>query len=624
MFPNNVVSIEFQLLLIVLVFLYAVVLFRSRLNPKVIRRSALTILAAGTALHMYGLILEGYSEGIITTFFRSVILTLKMFVYDGDLIDINAGQHTPLFLDLYFFIFYAAMLTSLSAIIMLFGKHAMTTFQLLFRRKKFRHVFIGVNSRSEMIARGITENTAFIEFPSDSEDDDLSVGKFIRNIAGDEGGGRQKRRRNIVILQAKRRLALVDSCDNVFETIGLDRLKRLVDSNTAFYILSEDLQRNLDDLMTLLADKDLTDNTIHVCLSREGVARYYKTTLKSTGAHFIYPSSLAVVELMKNRACHPVSVMQPEMGIDGRPSGAASGEFNAMVVGFGETGQAVTKFLYEFSSAVLKNGQPLPVSIVVNDERIESLKGQFVFDSPDMDYSGILKYENYGTESSEFWDRLMERIDTLDYIAISMNDDAANLDLACTIFMYALKKRKNGMKNFRIVVRKKYTLSHERELVAKMNEKAGCEVIVCYGEYDKVFTPEMIISKSRNGINHNAIILADRISSAYTAVSGKNVSHDARMELHQLISRANHVASISMINCGERDVTPGTLENLARMEHLRYSRYLAAHGYSYSTADDDVLKTTHQICDWDDLTEQDRQYHRDMVRAQLLTMQENS
>ncbi len=620
-------------LLLQLAFLtgYAVLLYRSRFNPKIIRRSAIVILIAGTLLHLYGLSLEHFESGFLSSLLRAVLMTVKMFIYDGELIELEEAQHTPFFLDIYFLIFYSAMLTSLSAIIMLFGKRAMTLFTLHFRKNKFDHVFIGINSRSEMIANGIeNDEIAFVEFPTDDKESELSVKNVIGGMT-EEKKGHSIKRHNVTVLSAKRDLRMSDFKGNVFATIGLERLKRFISADTAFYILSDNSGRNLDELMTLLEDEDFIHNTIHVCLSREGVSRYYKTIMKQTGTHFIYPSSLAVVELMKTPKCHPAYVMKPLFTANGKPTGAVQGEFNALVIGFGETGQAVTKFLYEFSSAVGIDGSPIPSHITVNDERIDSLKGPFLFDSPDLGSSDIIRYENFGTESSEFWNRLVERLDTLNYIAISMRDDASNLDLACTIFMYAMKKRRGGLDGLRIVVRKKSTLSHERKLVDKMNEKAGHEVIVCYGEYDKVFTADMIVSKRNNGINKNATNVADKISSAYTSVSGKtiqtyaksesfHVKNKARMELHQLISRANHTASFSAVVAGNCNVSDETLDNLARMEHLRYSRYLTAHGYSYAAEDDDVFKTSHQICDWNSLNDDDRQYHRDMARAQLFTI----
>lgn len=621
-----------QILLFLLLAAYAVFLFRTRLKPKYIKRSALAIFVAGTALYAFAFSLEDFAQGPLAVLGRSMLLSFKMFLYDGSIFELVHAQHTTAFLELYFFVFYAAVLTSTSAIIMLFGKRAMTLFALCFRKKKFKHVFIGMNKRSESIVRNIRgEEVALIEFPSDTSENEISIQNVIKGVSREEktefsASGQS----NISVLFAKRRLTLDESSKDVFRTMGLDRLKHFIDDGTAFYLLSEDTERNLDELMALLSDKRLTENTIHVCMPREGVARYYKTTLKRTGVHFIYPSSLAVVELMKNPSCHPAFVMKPETDAEGRPTGAVNGEFNAMVIGFGETGQAVTKFLYEFSSAIHGDGSVLPAHIFIQDEHIDSLKGPFEFNCPDVAGSGIIEYEDTGTESSEFWTRLVERLDSLNYIAISMHNDASNLDLACTIMMYAFKKRKNGMENFRIAVRKRYTLSHERELVAKFNEKAGREVMVCYGEYEKIFTSEMIISDSRSGINSNATSLAGRLADAYALVSGKAAELNgdsqsyrsksrARMELHQFISRANHAGSLAILLGGTipAELSGEALENVAKTEHLRYARYLTAHGYSFAAEDDELLKTNHQICGWDELSEEEKEYHRDMVRAQL-------
>ena len=199
--------IGFQLLLLALILAYIAFLIKSGLRPKVIRRAALAILVAGTALNMYGLSLEHFAEGWITAFFRSVYLTVMMFVYSGDLIDLTQGQYTYLFLELYFFIFYAAMLTSLSAILMLFGKRVTTAITLFFRKEPFRHVFIGIDKRSEMIAQGIDdEGIAFIEFPSDNSDDEFSVGKLFSGMSKDDDHDRHKGRHGVSILMARRRL----------------------------------------------------------------------------------------------------------------------------------------------------------------------------------------------------------------------------------------------------------------------------------------------------------------------------------------------------------------------------------------------------------------------------------
>ena len=116
-----------------------------------------------------------------------MLLSFKMFLYDGSIFELVHAQHTTAFLELYFFVFYAAVLTSTSAIIMLFGKRAMTLFALCFRKKKFKHVFIGMNKRSESIVRNIRgEEVALIEFPSDTSENEISIQNVIKGVSREE------------------------------------------------------------------------------------------------------------------------------------------------------------------------------------------------------------------------------------------------------------------------------------------------------------------------------------------------------------------------------------------------------------------------------------------------------
>lgn len=617
-------SILSQILTIILLAGYAYILFKSRLNGKILKRSALIILTAGTIEFMIGFAYEDIYQSPVTAFFRAFMDSAKMFLYDCDYVEIVEAQKLPFYTDILILTYYAAMLTSISAIIMLFGKRAMTSFTLSFRKKPFKHIFLGINSRSEIIAKGIKDqDIAFIEFPDDEEKGDISIASVIKNVTHNDKGFSWISSGNITLLRAKRKLLHHDSGNEVFQQIGLDRLYKLISPETAFYILGDDSDVNLQDLLVLVKDPSIRNNTIHTCVKREGLARPYQSVLGKTGAHFIYPSSLAVVELMNSTSCHPSNVMKIDTD-----NCTSEGQFNALVVGFGETGQAAVKFLYEFSSGITKDGSVLPVKIFINDEHLDGLKGQFMFSCPEMNHNDILVYENYGLDSGDFWDTLLKRLDDLNYIEISMNDDAVNLNLACTIFGYAEKKRKGGFNNFRIIVRKRRTPVYERQLVDRLNEKAGREVITCFGEYEKIFTPEMIVSKNLSGINETATALADKIRTAYDQIAGEQPAatttpgtyHDKRRirrETHQYISRANHAQTKLLLSGGKTSFSDNQLENLAKCEHLRFARYLLAHGYTFDIDDDDVLKTNHQLCPWEKLSDQDKQYHRDMVMASL-------
>lgn len=621
----DILDISLQVLTVVLLAAYAVILFKSRLNPKIVKRAAAIITLAGTALFMYGYRMEGYQGGWVSMFLRGVISAIKMFIYDNSIFEsLEAQKASPYFVDLFILVFYSAILTSISAIILLFGKRVLTFLTLLFSRKKFSHVFFGVNLNSEMIAKGIqNEEIAFIEFPGDS-DDDISIAGMLKAASKEDKGASLFKAKHITLLRAKKKLAMRDTDESVLEQIGLKRLQKRIDEKTSFYLLSDNGERNLQDLLVLMSDERLKNITTHACVKREGLALSYHGVLGKTGAHLIYPSSLSVVDLMKSPDCHPVDVM------DVNPDGSVSGEFNALVVGFGETGQAATKFIYEFSSAIKKDGTPIPVHIHICDDAADRIKGYFSFTCPELEHDDIITYENHGIDTGEFWRHLLSILDSLNYVEISLGNDTVNLNLACTIYGYAEKKRKNGFKNFRIYVRKKVTPPYERRLVQRLNEKARMEVIRCFGEHEKIYTPQMIVSRDLSGINMSATSLAGKLKARYNELVGvedipaNNNTNDSfhdkrriRREMHQFISRANHIPTKLALSGWDSHPGAETLETLARCEHLRFSRYLKAHGYAYDKDDDDVMKTNHQLCAWEELTEEERQYHRDMVTASL-------
>ena len=617
-------SLVLQILTVLLLALYAFILFKSGINAKVVKRAAMIITLAGTCIFMYGYKMEGYLGGWVTLFLRGLIASIKMFIYDNSIFEsLVAQKSSPYFVEAFVLVYYAAVLTSLSAIILLFGKRLMTNLSLTFSRKKFRHVFIGVNNNSEMIARGIkSEKIAFIEFPKDNRDEDTSISGILKNISGNNKNEGILSSRRVTLLSAKRDLSQKDTEEGVLEGIGLGRLQKRIDKDTCFYILSDDGKKNLTDLLVLVSDDRLRQNITHACVKREGLAQTFNGVLGKSGAHFIYPSSLSVVELMKSPDCHPVN----QMSLNG--NGTVSGEFYSLILGFGETGRAAAKFLYEFSSAIREDGSPLPIHIHAIDNNMDGIKERFQFSCPALEHDDLITYSNRGPESGDFWNTLLQWIDVLNLVEISLGDDTANLDLACTIYSYVEKKRKGGFNNFRIYVRKKHAPTYETSLVKRLNEKAGQEVIHCFGENSKIFTPEMIVSKDVTGINHSATSLADKLKARFLDVSGAKddagtealTYHEKqrrRRQTHQFISCANHISTKLNLAGWSTEVDPETMENLSRTEHLRYSRYLKAHGYTFDAEDDDVLKTNHQICSWEELPEEDRQRHRDMVKASL-------
>lgn len=606
---------------------YVFLLIKTELNHKVLRRSAEVILVLGTALYMMGYIQEGYQAWTLSFISRSLISAAKMFIYSTDLCEILVIQTKPLFLDAFMTVFSAAIITSISTILLIFSKRITTFVILNFRKGRFKHVFLGINKRSIMLAKSLPgKDTAFIEFPFDREGNEASALSFLKLL--DAESGNLKSTGTAVKLRAKRDMSAGSGSGDILEYIGLGQMHRLIGKDTAFYIFGDDEEKNLQDVLTMAEDYKLRNNTIHVCLERDGLARAYKSLLSSTGVHFIYPSSLAAVELIDSPGFHPIDMMKLSTACPG----TVEGGFHAQVIGFGETGQAVTKFLYEFSCGMCPDGSILPSRIHVSDRRMARLGNQFRFANPGIKHGESIIYHHCGIDSAELWDNLKDNLNKTNCVVLATEDEGSNLNMACIIYEYAFKLKGGHLDNFKILVRKFNTPDYEQSLVNRLNSKAGCEVVKCFGEYSKIFTAEKIVSSDSTGINATAISLGEEMQKrlqhyvAKSGVTGPDYGQtfhqkmSDRREAHQLISRANHLHTKRML-LGSAVLEGETLENIARCEHQRYLRYLTSHGYSYAPEDDDVLKTNHQICLWEDLTEEEREFHRNVARASLLPVE---
>jgi len=154
-----------------LMFAYVAYLFKRRNHPEHMKRCALVIFCLGTAMYFIGFRHEPVSEGVFTTLVRSAMSAVKLFLYETDLLEIEHIQEEPYFLDLFFVIYVLAMLTTISAVIMLFGKRLASLFLLRLRKNKhFKHVFVGLNDNSVSIAKGLnSKDVVFIEFPEEKK-----------------------------------------------------------------------------------------------------------------------------------------------------------------------------------------------------------------------------------------------------------------------------------------------------------------------------------------------------------------------------------------------------------------------------------------------------------------------
>ena len=151
-------SLMLEVVLMCILALYGVMLFTSKLDINKIKYYAIAILCAGTGLYFYGFSLEEAPEGVWSTFTRSLLSAIELFVSHTDLLEIEEAQHQPFFMDFFIFVYASAVITSISALVSMFGRRTMSRIYLrLSREKKINHIFLGINRNSILLAKSLEE-----------------------------------------------------------------------------------------------------------------------------------------------------------------------------------------------------------------------------------------------------------------------------------------------------------------------------------------------------------------------------------------------------------------------------------------------------------------------------------
>ena len=251
-------------------------------------------------------------------------------------------------------------------------------------------------------------------------------------------------------------------------------IKRKTRKEVHIFFLSDDEQSNIKSAAYLKRDKTIIDFVSGTGLERRKAVIYCHTRNNSIhrvieneqpSANIevkVVDSSRLCVDLLKHKAD-----LQPVNCVEIENDATVSSAFNALVVGFGQVGLNVVRFLYEFG-AFVKTGSSHKKVIRsdfhcdVIDKDMPDLAGLFVANAPAikpaMPFKGDDKKESLITlhkmdcQSIYFYEKLEEWIKSLNYVVIATGDDELNISLGVRVLRLAIRYRGN-MDHFRILVR---------------------------------------------------------------------------------------------------------------------------------------------------------------------------
>lgn len=460
----------------------------------------------------------------------AVLHAFGMFLLESDVSAIHAPFHdNALYMGLFSLAHFFAAIVSLVFVIKFFGFLITTSLHRFIdshipvkcATRDMLYIFWGMNEATYLLAKSV------IDAHRESHPESYRI-LIVRTNHDEEKTATPStidRLLNFLTLGGKDLKHLKDLCryDNVYATStysdidsidtstdtdlfralrirSVERFIRLSSKGVHIFLLSDDEGENIRTASVLKHHRSIISvepkPIIHCHARRDSIRRVIEDTSlveNGTEVRVIDSSHLAVEELRSKPEAQPVHF------VDIEPDGTVASPFNALVVGFGETGRDVTRFLYEFSAFVDKSSTAehvvrSPFHCHIVDAQLDTIKAKFAESSSGAMPSLSFLQADYRSEA--FYDMLSTCIEQLNYVVVSMNDDEQNITLAVDILRYA-KKRRENLHNFCIYVRVYHQdrILHFQAIADHYNKSYGIDDgIRFFGIPKEIYTYSLIVS----------------------------------------------------------------------------------------------------------------------------------
>ena len=248
------------------------------------------------------------------------------------------------------------------------------------------------------------------------------------------------------------------------------------------------------------------------------------------------------------------------MGFDTKARAAE--DFDAVIIGFGKTGQAMLRYL-------IMNGQfegsRFHATIVA--DRYSQSSGSFFYKYPGIKENYDIRLMEVNARSVEFYEFLSDHAKELNYIAICTGNDVENAEISREITDFLRSRRCYAP-----------VLECSDKGVDRLSDTSGLPEII------KLYTPDVLCSRTLDS-------MAMIINHQYHKEEGNTITADwqgcdyfSRLSCRASADFMDAFINISgcdkdtVMNSGWPD-DPELMENLARTEHLRWCAFHFASGY---------------------------------------------
>lgn len=594
------------------------------------------ILIPITVIGGVGLYYFGYQQSEFESFLgdglRSILSTSRMFVLGNDLPDVEKYMYDYSNLPMEFitsymqwisFIHVLALIITSVVIIHLFGKRFINMWKIWLNKSKENYIFFGVNEESISLAEDLlkTNSSRLVVFVERSnkkyefsllEKENDHVGEIVKDA--------------VSLFDKVEEVGAILVDKDYSKSTNLKKLwlrKRIYKYNSHLFFLSDNEDSNIHFALSLLKE-------IKTLSIKEGVVFYIRTISEDMEELITEkPSEKYEIRLL-NRAeiaarqlvskYNPVDFVNKDV-----KTAIATSDFNTMIIGFDQTGNAVLRKLIEYGQFVGSK-----FHVVVLDKAIHTKVGRFENRYPGLiSHNAIYDIIFVETEvgCTEYYDLLKKWIDKLNCIIIALGNDTLNIQTAIDIKKLICS---HGCKQVKIFIQVQKNESYE--YFSQPNKSGSIEI---FDKHKDVFTEQIIIGKSLECI-------ARRINDFYNLQNSDKPNCLSWDELSQIMKQTNlsyatHIHSkLALIGLTVDDINKkfNNIEefvtylekndiylNLAMGEHLRWNAVLYTNGWQTWSLDqlpsnpktnkNEMLKLHACLVNWDELEKVNELFDKD-------------
>jgi len=456
-FKESIIGI--LLLIFIMLMLMLIPSARKFINKNIIPMMGLTFVM-GFLLYLRGFWF-GASNNFFSASLRAAVASLEMFASRSNLIEVEEelkeGNH--LYMAIFSFVHFFAILLTLTFIIDLFGKRLVSRILAKTLRTnasgKNLYIFDGADDVAQTVAKSIPEdpNNRFI---------------FVRGVLG----GPETKSLSILdaILQGVKSKKKEESCESLgtvlYTQISLtDALanketwlyKSVIKMLQAFktakvFLLTDDSNLNADAAYNLSNDlPEGLDVTIHA-----GVNTTKPHVMKLKGRKYIKYANRS--RLVVDDLCETTPLMKEGKGK------------RTMIIGFGYTARRCIKVLAQEGFD----------RIDVIDPEYATRGEEFLCFNPSIRTMEGVRFFTHDKKSNAFWAYVRDNIDTLENVIVFGQERKANYEIAVNIIRYAQHARKD-VSEFRV-----YMMEKER------HEEDNVQGLYTFGCTGDIYTYERI------------------------------------------------------------------------------------------------------------------------------------